>query len=207
MHSTHRRGHVRAGFGAVEEILKVAHQVVLVVGRSLSVHADSSVLAGLGIRHVHPIDVDVMRQRREGHLRAVPGEFRDPLLFREHGGRSRCTCHVSLQRFIRGVPFPPQGPSGWFPWLDGTMRRCDSLPPISPHFVSFAWRYHRCVPRSSPPAPDTEPWINLELVSRVSGRHCSMETAGSPKFPGNPRDHSPCSSDPGVTRQAEWTMG
>src|SRR5208337_9723 len=29
-------------------------------------------------------------------LRAVPGEFRDPLLFREHGGRFRCTYHVSL---------------------------------------------------------------------------------------------------------------
>ena len=31
----------------------------------------------------------------------------------------------------------------------------------------------------------------------------TMETARSPKFPGNPNDHSPCSSDPGVTRQAE----
>jgi len=29
-----------------------------------------------------------------------------------------------------------------------------------------------------------------------------METARSPKFPGNPHDHSPCSSDPGVTRHA-----
>ena len=115
MHSTHRRGHVRAGFGAVEEILKVAHQVVLVVGRSLSVHADSSVLAGLGIRHVHPIDVDVMRQRREGHLRAVPGEFRDPLLFREHGGRSRCTYHVSLQRFMRRRLLPSPGSLGMVP--------------------------------------------------------------------------------------------
>ena len=35
----------------------------------------------------------------------------------------------------------------------------------------------------------------------------TMEAAGSPKFPGNPRDHSPCSSDPGETRQAEWAMG
>ena len=117
MHSTHRRGHVRAGFGAVEEILKVAHQVVLVVGRRLSVHADSSVLAGLGIRHVHPIDVDVMRQRREGHLRAVPGEFRNPLLFREHGGRSRCTCHVSLQRLMRRHPLPSTGSLGMVPPL------------------------------------------------------------------------------------------
>jgi len=75
-HSTHGRGHVRAGFGAVEEILKVAHQVVLVVVRGLSVPADGSVLASLGIRHVHPVDVDVMRQGREGHLRAVPEDLR-----------------------------------------------------------------------------------------------------------------------------------
>jgi hypothetical protein len=53
-----------------------------------------------------------------------------------------------------GVPFPPQGPSGWFPWFSGTMRRCDPLPPISPHFVSFVWRYHRGVPHSSPSAQD-----------------------------------------------------
>src|SRR5271157_579152 len=47
------RGHVRAGFGAVVEMLKVAHRVDLVVVRGLSVHAHSSVLAGLGIHHVH----------------------------------------------------------------------------------------------------------------------------------------------------------
>jgi hypothetical protein len=33
------------------------------------------------------------------------------------------------------------------------MGSCDSLASISPRFVSFAWRYHRCRPmRSSPPA-------------------------------------------------------
>ena len=31
----------------------------------------------------------------------------------------------------------------------------------------------------------------------------TMEMARSPKFPGNPCDHSPCSSDPGVTRHAD----
>ena len=38
-------------------------------------------------------------------------------------------------------PLPPQGPSGWFPWFIGTMRRCDLLTVVSPHFVAFAWRY------------------------------------------------------------------
>ncbi len=42
---------------------------------------------------------------------------------------------------------------GSFPRFNATMRRCDSLPPISPHFVSFAWRYHRCDRCLSPIGP------------------------------------------------------
>src|SRR5271165_2382108 len=86
------------------------------------------------------------------------------------------------------------------------MRCCDSLPPISPRFVSFAWRYHRCVRGSSPPAPDAEPWINRELVGGISSRLARWKRQGLPSSRRNPRDHSPYSSDPGVTRQAEWTM-
>ena len=86
------------------------------------------------------------------------------------------------------------------------MRRCDSLPPISPRFVSFAWRYHRCVRCSSPPAPDAEPWINRELVGGISSRLARWKRQGLPSSRRNPCDHSPYSSDPGVTRQAEWTM-
>ena len=86
------------------------------------------------------------------------------------------------------------------------MRRCDSLPPISPRFVSFAGRYHRCVRCSSPPAPDAEPWINRELVGGISSRLARWKRQGLPSSWRNPCDHSPYSSDPGVTRQAEWTM-
>ena len=86
------------------------------------------------------------------------------------------------------------------------MRCCDSLPPISPRFVSFAWRYHRCVRCSSPPAPDAEPWINRELVGGISSRRARWKRQGLPSSRRNPCDHSPYSSDPGVTRQAEWTM-
>ena len=66
------------------------------------------------------------------------------------------------------------------------MERSDSLPLISPHFVSFAWRYHR----SSPVRPHqlgTELWINLELVSRDSKPAVTTETAGSLRFPSDPR--------------------
>src|SRR5271168_51026 len=70
------------------------------------------------------------------------------------------------------------------------MRRFDPLPPVSPHFVSFAWRYHRCVRASSPSVPDAGPRIILELVSRCLQPAETTGTAGSPKFPGNPCDHS-----------------
>jgi hypothetical protein len=81
MYSTHRRCHVRAGLGAVEQILKVGHQVRLIVFRGSSIHADGAVFAGSEIGQVQPLDVDVMRQVRKRHVRAVPGELRDPFLF------------------------------------------------------------------------------------------------------------------------------
>ena len=109
---------------------------------------------------------------------------------------------VPTPRPQRGTPFAPRGPGGPFPRFDATMGRCDSLPSISPHFVSFAWRYHRFVPCSSPPARDgavDQPGVGKPGLQPA----VTMETARSPKFPGNPFDHSPCSSDPGVTRHAD----
>jgi hypothetical protein len=57
---------------------------------------------------------------------------------------------------------------GPFPRFDTTLGRCDSLPPVSPHFVSFAWRYHRCVRLSSPTPPDAGTRIILEFAVPVS---------------------------------------
>ena len=108
--------------------------------------------------------------------------------------------HNAVPPSLHGVR---EGP---FPRFGTTMRHCDSLTPISPRFVSFAWRYHRGVPCSSPAAQDLavdQPGVGKPVLRPA----ITMETAGSPKFPGNPRDHSPCSSDPGGTRQAEWAMG
>ena len=52
------------------------------------------------------------------------------------------------------------------------MGRSDSLPLISPHFVSFVWRYPRFVPCSSPPARDGKLGISLELVAGTpAGNH------------------------------------
>jgi hypothetical protein len=82
-----------------------------------------------------------------------------------------------------GAPFAPRGSKGPFPRFNTTMGRCDSLPSISPHFVSFAWRYHR----SSPVRPHqlgTELWINLELVSRSSCRQSRWRRQGLPSSRG-----------------------
>src|SRR5271166_3473178 len=89
---------------------------------------------------------------------------------------------VPTPRPQRGTPFAPRGPGGPFPRLNTTMGHCDSLPPISPRFVSFAWRYHRCVPCSSPSAQDLagdHPGV-FNPVLLPAG---AMETARSPKFP------------------------
>ena len=57
-----------------------------------------------------------------------------------------------------------------------------------------------------PPAPDAEPWINRELVGGISSRRARWKRQGLPSSRRNPCEHSPYSSDPGVTKQAEWTM-
>jgi hypothetical protein len=44
------------------------------------------------------------------------------------------------------APSLPGVLEGQFPRFSATMRRCDSLPFISPHFVAFVWRYHRSSP-------------------------------------------------------------
>ena len=36
----------------------------------------------------------------------------------------------------------PGFPWSEFPWFAGTMRRSDFPTPLTPRFVSFAWRYH-----------------------------------------------------------------
>ena len=71
MYSTHRRRHVRAGFGAVEEVLKVGLQVDLVFVRGLSVHADGPVSACPSMGCEHPFDVDVMRK----FVKDISGQF------------------------------------------------------------------------------------------------------------------------------------
>jgi len=84
-----------------------------------------------------------------------------------------------------GVPFPQRGPSGRFPHLTGNMRRSDSLPPLPPHFVAFAWRYHGCTRVSFPWSPGA-PTTSLELVTRYLPPGSAVEATGPPRFLENP---------------------
>ncbi len=51
--------------------------------------------------------------------------------------RCRTVHRVDHQRRGQRVTLP-----GGFPWFAGTTKYSDSLPSVSPRFVSFAWRYH-----------------------------------------------------------------
>jgi len=59
---------------------------------------------------------------------------------------------------------------GPFPRFDATMRRSDSLPSVSPHFVSFAWRYHSLRPLFVPSGPGHGAVDHPGVGSRVSSR-------------------------------------
>src|SRR5215210_2357515 len=74
------------------------------------------------------------------------------------------------------------------------MGRSDSPPSLSPRFVAFAWRYHPCVAvRSRRPGRTAG---GLGVGDPVPAPDMSVETAGSPRFPGTPRVPWPCSPTP-----------
>jgi hypothetical protein len=82
-----------------------------------------------------------------------------------------------------------------FPCFYGTMKCSDLLSPISPRFVSFAWRYHAVRLCSFPQARR-----RLGAWSFVTGNpepdSVDTETTGTPKFLGNPNVPTPCSPTP-----------
>ena len=94
-----------------------------------------------------PTDPDV-------RLRAHPARQSMGLLPTVTSSAIRCRCVDTGPRFEALAVFPSNGsmlrhllPFPEFPWSEfpgftGTMRRSDFPTPITPHFVSFAWRYH-----------------------------------------------------------------
>ena len=119
----------------------------------------------------------------------------DPSLLRWHGFRPRWTGRVSLPRGMRRRPLPSPGSLGQFPWLNGTMGRSDSRPLISPRFVAFTWRYHPSCPvrshRLGTAAVGTGSWY-----AGIPEPEMTVETAGSLRFPSDPRVPAPCSWTP-----------
>ena len=83
----------------------------------------------------------------------------------------------------------PSPRSGWTRSRASTVlsRRYDILPPLPPHFVAFAWRYHtvRLEVRSHRPRTQRR-WTGSVWVRPPQGRMMPVETTGSPKFLGNP---------------------
>ena len=80
------------------------------------------------------------------------------------------------------------------------MERSDSLPPVPPRFVAFAWRYLGRT-RVSLPRPPSAPAAGLELVTRYLRPGLTEETAGPPRFLGNPCARA-LFFDPGGTASA-----
>ena len=100
--------------------------------------------------------------------------------------RSRCTWRVSLRRVMRRHPLPSAGSLGLVPPLQryyGVLR----LPAV----LLAALRFLRlAIPSVRPLFVPPGPGRGAVDQSGVGGRYlrppCSMETAGSPKFPGDP---------------------
>ena len=66
------------------------------------------------------------------------------------------------------------------------MKRCDFLPPVPPHSVAFAWRYHFGASWFRSHRPRTQwRWTGGLLVGDPPTPNNPVETAGSPKFLGN----------------------
>ncbi len=86
-----------------------------------------------------------------------------------------------------GAPLPSSGSSrSSSPTSTVLSGRYDFLPPISPHFVAFAWRYHGNTRGFAPIAAECYgdgPGVGHPVApSGIS----SMETTGSPTFLGDP---------------------
>ena len=95
-------------------------------------------------------------------------------------------------------------PAGRFPGFTSTTGRSDSLPPVPPHFVAFAWRYRslRSSLRSRRRPSATAAGQGFLCPGYPSVR-VSAEAAGPPRFLGNPTVRMPCSPTPvGPPRQA-----
>ena len=97
-----------------------------------------------------------------------------------------------------GAPFPRRGPAGQFPRFLGTTKHSDFLPPIPPHFVSFARWYRRCA-LGFDPASARRSTRGPGVVHRIPRTGSARETTGAPRFLDGPHYERAVLSDPGGT--------
>ena len=149
---------------------------------------------------VSPTPLSISRSSTPSRIRCRRSSFANSAI--------RCCRVDTVPSFDALAMFPANGSLLWHPLPStgssrtefacfvGTMRCSDLLPPVSPRFVSFAWRYP---PRASVFAPfrpdaDRGPWSFR--VWQLHAKVCGGGTAGSPRFLENPVVPMPCSRTP-----------
>ena len=170
--------------------------------RRLSVHPDGAVLARAPIRLAQPVDVDVVGERREassGACRASSAivcclvEMVSGLVVRH---RSSQTVRNPAPPSLHGVPRVGSPASTVLRGAPTPCRpsRRTSLPSLGGTALALA---------GSLPWRPSAAAAGLELGHPVTPPGSRAETAGPPRFLGNPAVHMPCSSTPaGPPRQA-----
>src|SRR5207245_2794152 len=99
-------------------------------------------------------------------------------------------------------PLPSTGfPRSEFPGFSGTMRRSDVPPPLSPHFVSFVWRYHLVRLFSVPSWSDADQraWGRSGAASPTYAAFYRDGDDGTSQVPGEPSGAYALFFDPGRT--------
>ncbi len=123
VHPSHRRRLVRARLEAIEQRPEVLLQIRRVLRRRLAVDAERSVLARASVGLVQQLQVDVMGQRREHHLRCFLASSAIRCSLVETLSGLDVPCIFPSSGSVARPPLPSTGPSGRFPCFVGTVRR------------------------------------------------------------------------------------
>ena len=105
------------------------------------------------------------------------------------------------------LPFLQWVPWGRFPTFTGHIERSDSLSLIPRHFVAFVQRYHPVLLVRSHVHGAQSTRARAWSPDSLHRLFISVETTGSPKFPGDPHVHMPCSPTPVGPPRLAWTVG
>jgi len=76
------RGHIATGFQPVDEIREVVLQVLPVFGDGYAIHPRCAVDAQTVVGLLHPVEVQIVIERREALCGFLTCRFRYPLLYR-----------------------------------------------------------------------------------------------------------------------------